>query len=72
MEDVVIVAGVRTPVGKFLGLLADFTAPQLGAMVVREVVKRAEIDAALVDECILGNVVTAGGRRQSSAALRRR
>ncbi len=60
MEDVVIVAGVRTPVGKFLGSLSEFFAPQLGAMVVREVVRRAGIDAALVDECIMGNVVTAG------------
>jgi acetyl-CoA C-acetyltransferase len=60
MEDVVIVAGVRTPVGKFLGSLSDFSAPQLGAMVVREVVKRAGIDPASVDECIMGNVVTAG------------
>jgi len=60
MEEVVIVAAVRTPVGKFLGSLADFSAPQLGAMVVREVVHRAGIDPASVDECILGNVVTAG------------
>lgn len=60
MEDVVIVAAVRTPVGKFLGSLADFSAPQLGAMVVREVVRRAGIDPASVDECIMGNVVTAG------------
>lgn len=60
MEDAVIVAAVRTPVGKFLGSLADFSAPQLGAMVVREVVKRAGIDPALVDECIMGNVVSAG------------
>ncbi len=60
MEDVVIVAGVRTPVGKFLGSLSEFSAPQLGAMVVREVVKRAGIDPASVDECIMGNVVTAG------------
>lgn len=60
MEDVVIVSGVRTPVGKFLGSLADFSAPQLGAMVVREVVRRAGLDLKQVDECILGNVVTAG------------
>lgn len=60
MEEVVIVAGVRTPVGKFMGSLADFAAPQLGALVVREVVQRAGIDPALVDECILGNVVSAG------------
>ena len=60
MEDVVIVAGVRTPVGKFLGSLSDFSATQLGAIVVREVVKRAGIDPASVDECIMGNVVSAG------------
>ena len=44
IEDVVIVSAVRTPVGKFQGSLSDFTAPQLGAIVVREAVKRAGID----------------------------
>ncbi len=60
LEDVVIVSAVRTPVGKFQGSLSDFTAPQLGAIVVREAVKRAGIDPNTVDECILGNVVQAG------------
>src|ERR671925_1112699 len=59
-DDVVIISGVRTPVGKFQGSLADFSAPQLGAMVVREAVKRANIDPKQVDECIMGNVVQAG------------
>jgi acetyl-CoA C-acetyltransferase len=59
-RDAVIVSAVRTPTGKFLGALKDFTAPQLGAIVVREAVRRAGIDPALVDECILGNVVSAG------------
>jgi len=59
-DDVVIISGCRTPVGKFQGSLSDFTAPQLGALVVREAVKRAGIDPALVDECIMGNVVSAG------------
>jgi len=59
-DDVVIISGCRIPVGKFQGSLADFTAPQLGAMVVREAVKRAGIDPAQVDECIMGNVITAG------------
>src|ERR1700747_3509534 len=59
-DDVVIVSGCRTPVGKFQGSLSDFTAPQLGAIVVREAVKRANIDAKQVDECIMGNVVSAG------------
>ncbi len=56
----VIVSAVRTPTGKFLGALKDFSAPQLGALVVREAVARAGIDPALVDECIMGNVIQAG------------
>jgi acetyl-CoA C-acetyltransferase len=59
-DDVVIISGVRTPVGKFQGSLSDFSAPQLGALVVREAVKRAAIDPKQVDECIMGNVVSAG------------
>src|SRR5712691_7344116 len=60
MNDVVIIAGCRTPVGKFQGSLSDLAAPQLGAMAVREAVKRATLDPKLVDECIMGNVVSAG------------
>src|SRR3981189_2690866 len=59
-DDVVIISACRTPVGKFQGSLSDLSAPQLGAIVVREVVKRAELDATQVDECIMGNVVSAG------------
>ena len=59
-DDVVIISGCRTPVGKFQGSLSDLSAPQLGAIVVRETVKRAELDATQVDECIMGNVVSAG------------
>src|SRR5690349_9545527 len=59
-DDVVIISGCRTAVGKFQGSLSDFTAPQLGAIVVREAVKRAGIDPTRVDECIMGNVVSAG------------
>ena len=60
MEDVVIVAGVRTAVGKFQGSLTDFSAPQLGAIVVREAVTRANVDPKAIDECIMGNVISAG------------
>jgi acetyl-CoA C-acetyltransferase len=60
MRESVIISAVRTPTGKFLGSLKEFTAPQLGAIVVREAVRRAGIDPATVDECIMGNVVTAG------------
>jgi len=58
--DAVIVSAVRTATGKFLGALKPFTAPQLGAIVIREAVARAAIDPALVEECIMGNVVSAG------------
>jgi acetyl-CoA C-acetyltransferase len=60
MRESVIISAVRTPTGKFLGALKDFTAPQLGAMAVREAVARAGIDPAAVDECIMGNVIQAG------------
>ena len=60
MQEAVIVSAVRTPTGKFLGSLKTFSATQLGAMVVRESVRRAGIDPAIVDECIMGNVVSAG------------
>src|SRR5437867_8249197 len=60
MRDSVIVSAVRTPTGKFLGALKDLTAPELGAKVVAEAVRRAGIDPAIVDECIMGNVVAAG------------
>ena len=60
MREAVIVSAVRLPTGKFLGSLKDFPAPELGAMVVREAVRRAGIDPASVDECIMGNVVSAG------------
>src|SRR3954469_19584852 len=60
MRESVIVSAVRTPTGKFLGSLKEFSAPQLGAIAVREAVRRAGIDPAIVDECIMGNVVAAG------------
>src|SRR5467141_1276735 len=58
--DVVIIAGCRTPIGKFQGSLSDIGAPQLGAIAVREAVKRANLQPQQVDECIMGNVVSAG------------
>src|ERR1700684_3622490 len=59
-DDVVIISGCRTAVGKFQGSLSEWSAPQLGAIVVREAVKRAAIAPSEVDECIMGNVITAG------------
>ena len=60
MRDSVIVSAVRTPTGKFLGALKSLTAPELGALVVAEAVRRAGVDLRIVDECIMGNVVSAG------------
>ncbi len=59
-RESLIISAARTPTGKFLGALKDFTAPQLGALVVREAVRRAGIDPAIVDECIMGQVIQAG------------
>src|SRR5215475_10099541 len=59
-SEVVIISGCRTPIGKFQGSLSDMRAPEIGAVVVREAVKRTGIDAKLVDECIMGNVLPAG------------
>src|SRR5438046_9770986 len=60
MRETVIVSAVRTPTGKLLGALKGFTAPERGALVVAEAVRRAGIDPAIVDECIMGNVGAAG------------
>jgi acetyl-CoA C-acetyltransferase len=59
-DSVVVLSAVRLPTGRFLGALKDFSAPELGALVVREAVRRAGIDAALVEQCYMGNVVSAG------------
>ena len=60
VEPSVIVSAVRTPTGKFLGALKTLKATELGALVVAEAVRRAGIEPAMVDECIMGNVVSAG------------
>src|SRR5258708_3443501 len=60
MPESVILSAARVPTGKFLGSLKGFSAPALGAMVVREAVARAGIPPERVDEVILGNVVSAG------------
>ena len=60
MPEAVIVAAVRTAIGKFLGSLASLSAVDLGAVVVREAVRRAGLEPEQVDEIIMGNVVSAG------------
>jgi acetyl-CoA C-acetyltransferase len=60
MNNVVIVSSCRTPIGSFRGALSSLTAPQLGAIAVREAVRRAGIAPEMVDEVIMGNVLQAG------------
>src|SRR6202046_2354411 len=60
MEQPVILSAVRTPVGKFMGGLSPLSAPELGAKVIAEAVRRAGIEPKQVDEAIMGNVVQAG------------
>ena len=62
----VILSAVRTPIGKYLGGLSGFSAPQLGAMVIREAVSRAGVEAAAVEDVIMGQVVQ-GGSGQAPA-----
>ncbi len=60
MKDVVIASACRTPIGSFLGSLSGLRAPELGALAIREALRRAELEADAVEEVILGNVLTAG------------
>ncbi len=60
MKDIVIISAVRTPIGKFQGGLKSLTATKLGALAVKAAVERAGLDPDLVDEAIMGNVVSAG------------
>jgi acetyl-CoA C-acetyltransferase len=60
MENVVIVSAVRTPVASFQGALSSLPAPKLGAIVIKEALMRAKVNSDEVDECIMGEVLTAG------------
>jgi len=60
MKDVIIVSGARTAQGKFAGALKDFSAPQLGSIIIKEAIKKAKIKPNDVDEVIMGNVVSGG------------
>ncbi len=60
MKEVAIISAARIPVGRFQGSLQSFSSPQLGALAVREAVRRAGIEPEVVDECIMGCVLQAG------------
>ncbi|MDO8349490.1 MAG: acetyl-CoA C-acyltransferase, partial [Planctomycetota bacterium] len=67
----VIVSACRTPIGKFQGGLAAFTAPQLGGLAVAEALRRAKVPAAEVEEVLMGNVLQAGlGQNPARQSLR--
>jgi len=59
-RDAYIVSACRTAIGEFLGGLSSFRAPELGAIAIREAVKRAGVDGEQIDEVLMGNVVQAG------------
>ncbi len=56
-REVVVVSGVRAPIGSFGGTLKDFTASQLGALVVKEAISRAKLDPKQVQQLVCGNVI---------------
>jgi acetyl-CoA C-acetyltransferase len=60
MTRSVVVDAIRTPIGKFGGSLQSFSAPELGAIVIKELITRNKLPAERVDECVMGNVITAG------------
>jgi len=60
MREVVIVSAARTPIGSFGGALASLSAVELGTIAAKEAIKRAGIDAALIDDVIIGNILSAG------------
>ncbi|MBC8063295.1 MAG: thiolase family protein [Chlorobia bacterium] len=66
MENAVILAGARTPIGAFSGSLSGFTGAQLGSIAIKEALTRAGVDPAEVDEVLMGNVLT-GGSGQAPA-----
>ena len=65
MTEAMILSAVRTPIGKYLGGLAESSAPQLGASAVAEALRRAKVSPNQVDEVILGNVLQAGVGQQA-------
>src|SRR5271157_3124306 len=60
MPEAFILSAVRTPIGKYLGSLAELPAPQLGAVAIAEALRRGKVPASEVDEVIMGNVIQAG------------
>ncbi|MBM2840835.1 MAG: acetyl-CoA acetyltransferase, mitochondrial isoform [Bacteroidetes bacterium] len=60
MNDVVIASACRTPIGSFRGSLSSMSAPALGAIAIREAIRRGGVDDSEINEVIMGNVISAG------------
>lgn len=60
MSNAVVIDSIRTPIGKFGGALKDLSAPAIGSKVIAELVRRSKLEAAEIDECMMGNVIAAG------------
>jgi len=60
LKDIVVVGAIRTPIGKFGGMLSSFSASDLGAIVIEEAIKRCGLSGQHIDEVIMGNVIQAG------------
>lgn len=60
MKEIVILSAARTPIGAFMGQFKDVPAPKLGAAAIAEAVRRSGVQPSAVDECLMGNVLTAG------------
>jgi acetyl-CoA C-acetyltransferase len=71
MTEVLIASACRTPIGSFQGALAALSASDLGAVAVREAVKRAGIEPAQVERAIMGNVLPGPAGARAPAAIRR-
>ena len=72
MKEVYLISGARTPVGSFNGMLSSFTAPQLGSIVIKEAVRRANVKPETIDEVIIGCVLQGGlGQAPGTAGIYR-
>ena len=60
-KEVVIVDGIRTPIGTYKGSLKEMRSDQLGSIVIKEVLKKTKFNKEEIDEVIMGQVLTAGG-----------
>ncbi len=66
LDEVVILAAIRTPIGTYKGSLKDIKSDQLGSIVIKEVIQRSNIKKEEIDEVVMGQVLTAGTGQNSA------